>query len=310
MRIVFFGSSQFAVPCLKAITEAHHQILAVATATDKKAGRGLKLCRTKIKDLCLEKNFYILQPQNPNKDKAFVNTLRELKADAFVVVSYGCILSEDILGIPHFFAINLHPSLLPKYRGAAPINWAIINGEQKTGISVIKMTKKIDAGPIIYQQEDEISREDTIFSLGERLSQEGALAVVKTLSLMESGKITFKAQEEEKVSFAPRLKKEDARIDFNLPALNLHNRIRGMLNWPVAFTFFKNKRIELLISDYEEKKTNCPASQIIEIAGEHIKISTGDGILIVKKVKPEGKREMPVCDFARGHGMREGDNFS
>jgi methionyl-tRNA formyltransferase len=309
MRIVFFGSSQFALPSLKAIVDTQHRILAVVTPPDRRAGRGLKLRPTTVKEFSIKKGLFLLQPENPNKDEVFIEKLKSFKADVFVVVSYGFILGKHILDIPGFFAINLHPSLLPKYRGAAPINWAIINGEKKTGISVIKMTEKMDGGPIIYQSEEEISTYDTSLSLGIRLSQKGAQALVETLSLIEKNKVNLRPQEEEKASFAPKLKKEDAHIDFNLPAWDLHNKVRGMLDWPVAFTFLKDKRIELLETDFEKEKIDYLPSKIIDIGRNHIKVSTGKGILIIKKLKPEGKKEMSASDFARGYRLKKGDNF-
>lgn len=309
MKIIFFGSSQFALPSLKSISETDHDVLGVVTQPDKKAGRGLKIAQTVIKAFALEKGIPVLQPGSPNKDEAFLKRLKELRADVFVVVSYGHILSENIFDMPFFFSINLHPSLLPKYRGAAPINWAIINGDTNTGVSVIKMTREMDAGPIICQETEEISDEDTAVSLSQRLSQKGAGVLVKSLSLMENCKVILKLQAEGMVSFAPKLKKEDGRINFNLTALELHNRIRGMLGWPTAFTFFCGKRIELLESGHEEIKSSFLPSEIIELGREEIKVAAGDGILIIKRVKPEGKKEMPAGDFARGYRLKKGDKF-
>lgn len=309
MKIIFFGSSQFALPSLQCLTETNHDILAIVTQPDKKAGRGLKISPTVIKASALEKGIPVLQPEWPNKDEAFLKRLKELKVDVFVVVSYGHILTKNILDMPFFFSINLHPSLLPKYRGAAPINWAIINGDRKTGVSIIKMTRQMDAGPIICQETEEISGADTAISLAERLSRKGAEVLVKSLSLIENCKVVLKSQAEGIVSFAPKLKKEDGRVNFNLTALELHNRIRGMLGWPTAFTFFCGRRIELLESGYEEIKTSCLPSKIIELGRDEIKVAAGEGILIIKKVKPEGKKEMPAGDFAHGYRLKKGDKF-
>ncbi|MFH1856886.1 MAG: methionyl-tRNA formyltransferase [Candidatus Omnitrophota bacterium] len=307
MRIVFFGSSQFSVPSLKALADARYDIAAVVTPPDKKAGRGLKIRPTEVKEFSLERGFFVLQPSHPNKDKNFLKNLKELKADVFAVVAYGHILSGEIIDMPHFFTINLHPSLLPKYRGSAPINWVLINGDEKTGVSIIKVIKQMDAGPVIYQQEEKIFKDDTAVSLGQRLAEKGAEALVKAVSLIETGKIIFISQNEEVVTFAPKLKKEDALINFKLPAHVLYNKIRGMAGWPTAFTFFKNKRVELLETDYEKIKTECFPSVIVDISKENIKVAAGEEILVIKKVKPEGKKEMPAADFARGCRLKKGD---
>lgn len=309
MKVIFFGSSQFALPSLKALFETHRDVLALVTPPDKKAGRGLKISPSALKEFALEKGIPVLQPESPNKDEAFLERLKSFKADVFVVVSYGHILNEKILTLPHIFSINLHPSLLPKYRGAAPINWAVINGDKKTGVSIIKMTKKMDAGPIIYQETQDISDDDTTVSLGLRLAQKGAEALVKSLELLENGKVILKPQDETKVYFAPKLEKQDGCINFCLPAVELHNKIRGMLGWPTAFTFFFGKKIEVLESGYEENKTAGSASEIIEMGKEEIKTATGRGVLIIKKVKPEGKKEMTAGDFARGWRLKKGDKF-
>lgn len=309
MKVIFFGSSQFALPSLNALTNTHCEILAVITPPDKKAGRGLKISPSVLKEFALKKGIPVLQPEFPNKDEAFLNKLKELNADVFAVVSYGHILNENILDMPFFFSVNLHPSLLPKYRGAAPINWPIINGDKETGASIIKMTRGMDAGPIIYQETEEISSDDTAVSLSQRLSQKGAEALVKSLALIESGKVILKPQAEGEVSFAPKLQKEDGHINFNLTVLELHNKIRGMLGWPTAFTFFNGRRIELLESGYEEKKSGSSPSEIIEISKEEIKAAAGSGILIIKRVKPEGKKDMTAGDFARGWRLKKGDKF-
>lgn len=310
MRIIFFGASKFAVFSLDALTAARHEIAAVVCPPDKRSGRGLKLCPVPVKESALKKGLNILEPESPNTDRGFWAKLKALNADVFAVVAYGHILSKEILDMPNIFAVNLHPSLLPKYRGAAPINWAIINGDEKTGVSVIKMTDKMDAGPVLYQEEEVIAEEDTSVSLGKRLSEKGASALKKVISLIETKKISFCKQNDKEVTFAPKLNKEDARLNFKIPAFQLHNRIRGMADWPVAFAFFAGKKIQITGSYYaHEEQSVYEASYITKITARAIHVATTEGVLLIKQVKPQGKKEMPAADFVRGYHLKEGDKF-
>lgn len=310
MKIVFFGSGEFALTSLKALTDTCHQIMAVVTPSDKKAGRGLKVTPVPVKQFALEKKIAVFQPECPNTQTVFFNNLKKIKADVFVVVSYGHILNKRIIGLPRFFSINLHPSLLPEYRGAAPINWAVINGDKKTGVSVIKMTAKMDAGPLLCQKEEIIFKKDTSISLAGRLAELGKKVLIESLDLIEDGRAVLIPQEEEKATWAPKLTKEDALIDFNLPAEKLYNKIRGLAGWPTAYTFFNNKRIEILEADYEFGGAGALPAQIVEVSDSEVRTAAGEGILILKRVKPEGKREMPAPDFARGARLKKGDKFS
>lgn len=310
MKIVFFGSGDFALPSLKALADTYHQIMAVVTPVDKKAGRGLKLTPVPVKQFALEKKMTVFQPAHPNTEAVFFNNLKKIKADVFVVVSYGHILNKRIIDLPNFFSINLHPSLLPEYRGAAPINWAVINGDEKTGISVIKMTAKMDAGPLLCQKEEIILKKDTSLSLAGRLAELGKEVLIESLDLIENGQAVLIPQEEKKATLAPKLTKEDAWVDFNLPAEKLYNKIRGIAGWPTAYTFFNNKRIEILEADYEFGIGNgagLAPGQVVEVTNSVVKILTGEGRLILKKIRPEGKKEMTASDFARGARLKIGE---
>jgi len=309
MKVVFFGSSKFSLPSLIALAKTEHEVVAVITPPDKKGGRGLKLRPTAVKDYALKNSLEILQPQNPSKDKGFESKLKKFNAEVFIIISYGHILSSYVLNLANSFAINVHPSLLPKYRGAAPVNWAIINGDKKTGITIFKVTEKVDAGPIIYQEEEDILKEDNSVSLGKRLSEKAPKVLLKSLSMIKQGSVKLVPQQAKEATFAPKLKKKDGLINFNQPAYKLHNKIKGMLDWPTAFTFFRGKRIEILKSNFDKAQSNYPTSTVIDVGSQGIKVATKEGILLMERLKPEGKKEISACDFARGYRVKEGDSF-
>ncbi|MFH1888797.1 MAG: methionyl-tRNA formyltransferase [Candidatus Omnitrophota bacterium] len=238
MKIVFFGSSNFAVPALKALFSRGYNVSCVVTQPDREKGRGLRSAGTAVKIIASESGARIYQPQNINTRDA-VEFLKGLKPDLFVVIAYGQILSSSVLDIPGIFSINLHASLLPKYRGAAPVNWAVIKGEKITGVSVMKMVEKMDAGAVIQQKETSISDDDTAVTLEERLSEMAAQLLLDTLTSIESNNYNLTPQDESRVTFAPKLKKEDGRIKWDKAASDIHNLIRGCMGWPGAFTYYK-----------------------------------------------------------------------
>jgi len=312
MDIVFFGSSNFAVPSLKALKTSGHKISCVVTQPDRKKGRGLSVGATLIKQLAEEFNLKTYQPENINIPEA-IKFLKGLNPDLFVVIAYGQILSSDILNIPKALSVNLHASLLPKYRGAAPINWAVIKGEKTTGITVMKMAKEMDAGPIIQQKEIEVSNLDTSVTLEDKLSPLAAQLLLTTLSSIEDNSYSLIPQDENKVSFSPKLKKEDGRIDWNKPASDIYNLIRGCISWPGAYTYYNGKLLKI----YKTKASPCvcgPLSsvvgKIISISKEGIVVATGKDNLIIEELQIEGKRMMKVEEFITGHKICVGEIFN
>ncbi|MGB2706211.1 MAG: methionyl-tRNA formyltransferase, partial [Candidatus Omnitrophota bacterium] len=236
MKIVFFGSSEFAVPSLERLLESQHQVLAVVTQPDRKKGRRrLTISATPVKRAALARGLNILQTADLEETGTF-KKLKSLKADLFVVVSFGQILTQRVLSIPKIYCINLHPSLLPKYRGAAPVNRAIMNGEKTTGLTIIKMNERMDAGDIILQRGIPIEREDDSETLNDKLSELGAVLLLDAIRFIEEDRIAFKKQNDKKTTLAPRLKKEDGIIDWEKDARQIHNRVRGTLPWPGAYT--------------------------------------------------------------------------
>lgn len=307
MRIVFFGSSQFAVPSLKVLITEGYKISSVITQPDKLKGRGLRLEGTAVKQIAQEYKLRVYQPQNINTPDA-INYIKALKPDLFVVVSYGQILSKAILNLPKDFAINAHASLLPKYRGAGPVNWAIINGEQSSGVTIIKMSEKMDAGHIIMQKQIFIKSDDTSETLREKLSVLSAELLVGTLKQIKNNDYKLTPQSGP-VSFAPKLKKEDGFIDWKKPAQDIYNLIRGCLNWPGAYTYYRGKLLKIYKArvDVEQSlEDKCPGT-IINVTKHGFSVVSGRGNLIIEELQVEGKRRIQAKDFISGHKIVIGE---
>jgi methionyl-tRNA formyltransferase len=309
MNIVFFGSSQFAVSSLRALLTSGHKITCVVTQPDRKSGRHLHLVATPVKIFAQDAGLRIYQPPSVNTKDA-IKFLRDLNSDLCVVIAYGQILSEEVLNIPKIFAINVHASLLPKYRGAAPINWAIIKGEKSTGITIIKMTREMDAGPIILERPIDISNDDTEITLEDKLSKLGADALLESLKLIEENRYNLVTQDETKVIFAPKLKKEDGLIDWHKPAEEIYNLIRGCLGWPGGFSYYKGKLLKIYkagVIPLSRYSVSPLPGEIIEVSKEGIVVVTGKGNLVIQELQIEGKRRMTAEEFVAGHKILAGE---
>lgn len=310
MKIIFFGTSKFAVPSLKTIIDSKHRILAVVTQPDRKRGRNLKLAPPPVKEALKGVEIPVLQPANASS----ADTMKEIakyKPDLFVVVSFGQILKKELLRIPKHFAINLHSSLLPKYRGAGPVNWAVIKGEKTTGCTIIRMNEKMDKGDIMLKKETAIEDADTTISLSEKLSVSGAGLLLDAIDSIESGNAKFTKQDEKKATYAPKLTKEDGLIDWSMPTKDIHNRIRGLIPWPGAYTHWKKKLLKIWDSEVSVEKTaKEDAGRILKADDTSISIGTGKGALIVKTIQLEGKKRMSAADFLHGHHLKPGDNLT
>lgn len=247
----------------------------------------------------------ILQPLKV-REKSFMRELEALKPEAIVVVAYGQILPSEIIHLPEYGCINLHASLLPKYRGAAPINWAIINGETVTGVTTMLMDEGLDTGPVLLQKEVEIERTDTARTLSEKLSKVGAELLVETLEGLENKSIKPVPQTGE-ACYAPVLKKGDGRISWSKGAYELYNLVRGLYPWPGAFSFLEGKRLRILWA--EPLSGNGPAGVIVKATKGELIVGTGEEVLSIKEIQPEGKKQMTVSDFLHGHNIREGMRF-
>ncbi|MDR1792414.1 MAG: methionyl-tRNA formyltransferase [Bacteroidales bacterium] len=315
MRIVFMGTPDFATGILKSLVEdGKHEIAAVVTATDKPAGRGMKLQASSVKIYAQEKGLKILQPDNL-KDEHFLQSLQQLDAQLFVVVAFR-MLPKVVWGIPPKGTINLHASLLPDYRGAAPINWAIINGEVQTGVTTFFINEKMDAGEIILQKEVDILPSDNAGSLHDKLLEVGKSAVIETLNLIENGSFssTIKNEVVNLLKLAPKIYKENCQINWNLPAEQIQNLVRGLSPYPSAFTTYTDKngstvQMKIFGVKIEEKKLHLDLGKASCDDKNYLKIGCADGEVFIEDLQIHGKKRMFIGDFLRGNKGFEGVLF-
>lgn len=302
MAIVFFGTPVFAVASLEALAASGEEVALVVTRMDAPRGRDKRPMPPPVKEAAIEHGIRVIQPRSM-RDEGFVNELKRAAPEFLAVVAYGRILTDEILAIPSIAPVNLHASLLPKYRGASPIAWALINGERETGVTTMLMARELDAGDILLQQEIEIADEDTTESLSKKLSLAGAELLVKTLKGLRDKTIRPVTQRGEP-TFAPPLKKQDGLINWQRPAAELFNFVRGMHPWPGAYCFLKGQRIGFLKVRQLEGKGR---PGIIEETGARLVIGTAEGLLEAIELQPEGKRPMSVKAFLQGRDIRKGE---
>lgn len=308
MKIIFMGTPDFAVPSLNAITASQHKVVGIVTGPDKPAGRGQIVQETPVKSCASRLNVPILQPEILKRHE-FFEQLRNLKADIIVVVAFR-ILPDEILTIPPKGAINLHASLLPKYRGAAPINWVLINGESETGITIFQIKPQVDTGEILWQERVRIAAEDTFGSLHNRLAAIGSGALVKVLDRMARGEIYPVPQNHSAATLAPKIYPELGEINWTNSARSIKCLIHGLSPTPGAFTFFKKKRIKILSAEYSNEIFKGLPGTIIVRNKQRLKIQTGQGALYPGELQWEGKNILPVAEFLKGFKADIGDRFS
>ncbi len=305
MRAVFMGTPDFAVPSLKALIESDWEVVGVVTQPDKPKGRGKKMSFPPVKEEALKHGIQVHQPQKV-KDSAFVKVLRDLKPDLIVVVAFGQILSKEILDIPKFGCINVHASLLPKYRGAAPLNWVIINGEKTTGITTMYMSEGLDTGDMILKKEIKIGEYETAGQLHDRMCVLGGEVLKETLKLIQENKAPREVQDNALSCYAPIMDKELGNIKWNKSAKEIVNLIRGTNPWPGTFTKYNGETVKIWRAKVleDEKKEDIPG-QIIKVSKEGIQVVTGCGILLVEEIQMSGKKRMDVKEYIKGNEIDE-----
>lgn len=308
MRIVFFGTSSFAIPSLDGIQCSSHTLLAVVTQPDAKGGRRHEFLPTPVKEWVVRKGSLLFQPPRLS-EASFLSALQKLRPDLFVVVSYGKILPPSLLTLPPHGGINVHPSLLPRYRGASPIPWAILNGDEKTGVSIIALSEEVDGGEIFLQKTVSIGKEENALSLSERLSKEGGKLLVETLKNLEEGRAVSMPQKGE-VRFAPRFKKEDGLVDWGKSAQKLSLQIRALLPWPGSYSYLHGKRVLFWKAKAEEGGPSGRPGEVVALSKEGIGVATGKGKLLLEELQLEGKEKMPGRLFLLGHPLRLGEGFT
>jgi methionyl-tRNA formyltransferase len=303
--IIFMGTPDFAVPALQTLIQIGYEVPLVVTQPDRPKGRGRKRIAPPVKIKALELGLKVLQPSTL-RDEKFREQIKQLQPDFFVVLAFGHILSENILQFPRLGTINIHASLLPKYRGPAPIQWAIINGESETGITTMLMDKGVDTGDILLSQKEPIFPEDTAASLHDRLAVRGAELLAKTLQGYTSDSIKPIPQDHSKATYAPLLKKQDGHIRWQKPAVELVAFIRGMTPWPGAFTFHDNNRLKILKANPIPENPTEPAGTILKTFPDELYVATTKGALSILEIQgPSGKR-LPIADFLRGYQLPAG----
>jgi methionyl-tRNA formyltransferase len=305
LRIVYFGTPSFAVPTLDALLQSNHRVVAVVTQPDRPRGRGQKTTDAPVKAAAAAAGLSVLQPQSM-KDPAFVAALRAADADLGVVAAYGKLLTDEVIAVPSLGIVNVHASLLPRYRGAAPIHRAVIAGEHETGITIMRVVKALDAGPMIATARRAIGPDETSEELESDLARIGANLALATIDRLAAGAVPEAPQADEDATYARRLTKDDGRIDWTLPAGRIHNLIRGLHPWPHAFTFIGATRLILLRSQASAEDSKAAPGTVIEAAGDRLRIAAGAGVLSVLEIQAEGRRPMTGREFLAGHPVPPG----
>ncbi len=309
MKVIFMGTPDFAVPTLKAIHKANIDIPFVITQPDRQRGRGKKIQYPPVKEAALDLNLKVLQPENI-KEKNIFNEIKQAAPDAIVVVAYGKIIPKDILDIPIYGCLNVHASILPKYRGAAPIHWALINGETETGVTIMKMDEGLDTGDILEQAKIDISINDNLGIIHDKLSVLGADLMVDVLRRLPQG-IKNTPQNPDHATYAPKIERNLERINWNADASQIHNLIRGLNPWPGAFTALNNKNIKIWDSEvYDSEKLEGQPGNILKVCPkEGIFVQAGKGIIRIKELQLAGRKRLASKEFLKGNPLQKGDSF-
>lgn len=308
MKLIFFGTPSYAALVLENILQTPHQVKAVVTQPDKPAGRGLKKSACPVKELAIKKGLPHFEPEKL-KDPGFQSLLQNLHSDLLVVVAYGRILPKELLGIARHGAINLHTSLLPKYRGAAPIEWAIFHGEKELGVTIMKIAETLDTGDILLQDSIKLGENEPVEEASDKLFKLGIKLMLKALDEIEKGQAVFTPQDEKKASYAPLIRKEMGIIDWKKSALEIKNQIRAFLRWPGSFTYYKQKPLKVLKVKILKNNGEI-AGQVLELKkGEGFVVACGQESLLIEEVQPENRSKMRAADFILGYNIRPGMVF-
>jgi len=313
VRVLFWGTPDFAIPSLRALIGEGHEVVGVVTQPDRPAGRGRVLQPPPVKEVALQEGIEVLQPERP-RGPEFMDALRRLDPEISVVVAYGQILRREVLELPPRGSINVHASLLPELRGAAPINWAIIRGHRETGVTIMRMVEKMDVGPILLQVREPIAPDERAGDLWTRLSEVGAAALIEALALLEIGELKEVEQDESRATYAPKITREDARLDWTLSAEELDRWIRGLDPVPGAWTTWRGEEVKLYRPlPVPDKVHGEPPGTILEAdpsdPTQGLFIACGSGALYAREAKPAGKRRMTSAEWVRGRGPKTGDRF-
>lgn len=313
MKIVFMGTPEPAAGILRDLIGAGHQLLLVVTQPDRPRGRGQKITSSPVKEAALKHSLPVEQPEKVKGNEGLVSRIRSLSPDVIVVVAYGRILPKAILGLPSRGCINVHASLLPKYRGAAPIQWALLNGEKETGVTVMRIDELLDTGDIILQERTVIDENDDAVTLSKKLFARGSGLLLKALAQIEQGAARYIPQKGSEATFAPAITKESGEIDWKRSARQIHDRVRALVSWPVAHTFYREKPLRILRTDANvvdlESEYVQPGTIVHIVKNAGFVVKTGGGHLLIKEVQPAAKKRMGAYDFVIGHDVKIGETL-
>ena len=304
MKVIFMGTPEFAVPTLKRLHDKGHEVMLVVTQPDKPSGRGKRLKKSEVKVAAEELGLPVFQPEKI-KSRENIDVLKEYNPDVIVVVAYGQILNKEILELPRYGCINVHASLLPELRGAAPLNWAIINGEEKTGVTTMKMDTGLDTGDMLLKAEVEIGKEMNAGELHDILMHTGAVLLTDTLDKLEKDELIPEKQQDSVSYYAPMLDNENRRISWDTEARNIHNLIRGLSPWPGAYFIMDDKKIKVYESGYKVEKNDCRPGYVIKADSSGIYVAAGEGTVILKEIQMPGKNKMKIEAYLRGNKFPE-----
>lgn len=305
MRIVFMGTPDFSVPALEALVEGGHEVVAAITQPDKPKGRGKAVLMTPVKEKAMELGIPVYQPVKV-REPEFVEKLRQMEPDAIVVVAFGQILPKSILEIPRYGCVNIHASLLPKYRGAAPIQWAVIDGERESGVTTMFMNEGLDTGDMLEKEAVTLDPKETGGSLHDKLSAIGGRLILSTLKGLEDGTLKGTPQTDEGTCYAKMLKKSLGDIDWTMDAAAIERLIRGLNPWPSAYTCLHGKTLKIWDGDVLEREYGVEPGTVAEVAKDRLVVQTGQGSLAIRSLQLEGKRRMDAGDFLRGYAVEAG----
>ncbi|MDR2025701.1 MAG: methionyl-tRNA formyltransferase [Hungatella sp.] len=305
MRIIFMGTPDFSVPALEALKEAGHEILAVVTQPDKPKGRGKEIQMTPVKEKAMEYHIPVYQPVKA-RDPEFVKILSDLESELIVVIAFGQILPKAILDIPKYGCVNIHASLLPKYRGASPIQYAVINGEKESGVTIMMMAETLDTGDMLDQEAIALDKKETFGSLHDKLSSLGSRLILKTIIKLEEGTAVRTPQDDLKTCYVGMIKKSMGDIDWSMDAVSIERLIRGLNPWPSAYTVWNGKVMKLWEAEAVDKEYEGACGQVVEVGRDFLVIKTGKGSLSIRKLQLQGKKCMEIDAFLRGYQIAEG----
>ena len=306
MNVIFMGTPDFAVPTLQMLIDEGHTISAVVTQPDRPKGRGNKVIMPPVKELALAHNLSVLQPERVKGNEEFLVHIKALNPDVIVVVAYGQILPEAVLEIPKLGCINIHGSLLPKYRGAAPIQWSVLNGEAVTGVTIMYMDKGMDTGDMLYKKEIEIATDETYVSLHDKMKVVGATALKEAWPLITSGGVEREKQNNEEATYAPMIQKVLGEIKWEKANDEIDALVRGLNPWPVAYTYYDGQMMKVWQVVKGIGQTEYAPGTILEVDKQGIHVQTGNGILIIEEIQAPNKKRMPVSEYIKGNTIEKG----